>query len=296
MSLFQTKPYMLNRGEGQRLQSLGALVIVKATAEQTERARVAQVLNHLLLDRLVRSNRRQSTLREHTMTHQGIVKGDAQQRLGSVGFIIGAILFGTSGLLMPHATNPTSDLQEMLKPLGEYQYRTTIASLFGMVGFWMALIGVAGVSRSITARGAVWARLGFYFTLIGTALWTVCWALDMNTANAVANWLSTPTDSKAAAWSVVASLSAFGRGIVPTTWILYWLALAFLSIAMVHSDVYPRWLGWAGLIVSIPMITLGIFQIFIPRSITLTLIFSMLMLLTTLWTLATGLWVARKAW
>ena len=118
----------------------------------------------------------------------------------------------------------------------------------------------------------------------------------MNTANAVANWLSAPIDGKAAAWSVVASLSAFGRGIVPTTWSLYWLALAFLSIAMVHSDVYPRWLGWAGLIVSIPMIILGVIQIFIPRSITLTLIFSMLMVLTTLWILVTGLWVARKAW
>jgi len=230
------------------------------------------------------------------MTHQGIVKGDAQQRLGSTGFIISAILFGISGLLMPHANNLTSDLQEMLKPLGDYRYRTTISSLFGMIGFWMALIGVAGVNRSITARGAVWARLGFYFTLIGTALWTVCWALDMNTANAVANWLSAPMDGKAAAWSVVVALSAFGRGIVPTTWILYWLALAFLSIAMVHSDVYPRWLGWAGLIVSIPMITLGIIQMFTPRSITLTLIFAMLMLLTTLWILATGLWVARKAW
>ncbi len=31
----QTKPYMLNGDEGQRLQSLGALVFVKATSEQT---------------------------------------------------------------------------------------------------------------------------------------------------------------------------------------------------------------------------------------------------------------------
>ena len=233
------------------------------------------------------------------MIQQGIVKGDALQKISSAGFIVGAILFGISGLLMPHANNPTSDLQEMLKPLGEYQYRTTISSLFGMIGFWMTLIGVVGVHRSITAsaaRDAVWARLGFYFTLIGTALWTVCWAMDMSAANAVANWLSAPIDDKEAAWSVVASLSAFGRGIVPTTWILYWLALAFLSIAIVHSEVYPPWLGWAGLIVSIPMIVLGVIQIFTARSITLTLVFSILMLLTTLWNLAIGIWVARKAW
>ena len=35
MSLFQTKPYTLSRDEGQSLQASGALVCVKATAEQT---------------------------------------------------------------------------------------------------------------------------------------------------------------------------------------------------------------------------------------------------------------------
>lgn len=227
---------------------------------------------------------------------QGIVKGDALQKMGGAGFIIGAMLFAMSGLFMPHANIPTSDLQEMLKPLGESQFYTIISSLSGMIGFWAALIGVAGVYRSITVKGAVWARLGFYFTLIGTALWTICWAMDMNTANAVATWLSAPMGDKEAAWSVVVTLAAIGRGIVPSTWVLYWLALSFLNVGMMTSYVYPRWLGWAGLIVSIPMIALGGIQIFATRSITLTLVFSALMLLTALWDLTTGIWVARKAW
>jgi len=77
---------------------------------------------------------------------------------------------------------------------------------------------------------------------------------------------------------------------------MYWLALAFLNLAIINSNNYPRWLGWAGLFISIPIIALGVFQIFTPRSITLTLIFSFLMLLTTLWVLVVGIWVARKAW
>ena len=233
------------------------------------------------------------------MAQQNIMKGDSLQRISSVGFIIGAILFAVGGLMMPHANAPTSDLREMLTPMDEYQYRTIIASLLGMIGFWMGLIGVTGVQHSIIAsetKGAVWARLGFYFTLMGTVLWTVSWAMDMNTAHAVANWLSAPSDGKEAAWSIVATLSAFGRGILPTTWVVYWLALAFVNVAMLQSDVYPRWLGWAGLIVNVPMIALGAYQIFTPRSIILTLIFSMLMLLTTLWNLATGIWTARRAW
>lgn len=230
---------------------------------------------------------------------QNIVKGDTLQRISSAGFIVGAVLVAVSGLMMPHANTPTSDLREMLTPMGEYQYRTILASLFGMIGFWMALIGVVGVNRSIAAsdtKGAVWARLGFYFTLIGTALWTVSWAMDINTANAVANWLSAPSEGKEAAWNVVVTLSAFGRGILPTTWIIYWPALVFLNVAMLQSEVYPTWLGWTGLTVSVPMIALGVFQVFTPRSITLTLIFSMLMMLTTIWNLAIGIWGARRAW
>ena len=154
----------------------------------------------------------------------------------------------------------------------------------------------APVNRSITRGGAVWARLGFYFILTGTALWTVSLSLDVAVASAVANWLSAPSAGKDEAWIVVASLSALGRGMVPMTWIVYWLALALLNIAMIFSDVYPRWLGWTGLIVSIPVTAAGAIQVFVPRSITLTLIFSMLMLLTILWNLATGIWVARRAW
>ena len=235
-----------------------------------------------------------------TQAHS-IAKGGALQKMASAGFILGALLIATSGLSMPHAARPTSDLQEMLRPLGEYPYRTMLSSLFGMIGFWAVLIGAAGVNRSIAASGgaasgAAWAYLGFYFTLIGTALWTVCWALDIATASAVANWLSAPSDGKEAAWGVVVTLSAFGRGAIPSTWILYWLALAFLNVAMLQSDIYPAWLGWAGLIVSIPVIALGVVQVFTPRSITLTLIFSILTLLTILWNLTTGVWVARKAW
>ncbi len=230
------------------------------------------------------------------MTQQGIIKGDVVQKIGSAGFIIGAVLFGISGLLMPHAAGPTSDLQEMLKPLGEHEFITQLSSLLMVIGFWAALIGITGVNRSITTGGAIWAQLGFYFTLTGTVLWTVSLSLDVAAASAIANWLAVPTVSKDAAWMVVTSLSAFGRGMIPMTWIVYWLALTLLNVAMILSDVYPRWLGWAGLIVSIPVIALGAVQIFTARSITLTLMFSVLMLLTTLWDLAMGIWIARRVW
>ncbi len=197
---------------------------------------------------------------------------------------------------MPHATQATTNLQEMLKPLGEHPFLTNVSSLLTTTGFWAALIGVTGVYRSIKASGAAWARLGFYFTLIGTALWTISFSLDVSTASAVANWLSAPMDGKDAAWGAVAAVSAVGRGVLPMTWIVYWMAFAFLDIGIIGSAVFPRWLGWAGLIVSIPMIALGIVQIFTARSITLTLIFALLMMLSILWDLVIGVWIARSAW
>lgn len=178
------------------------------------------------------------------MTHQpGIVNGDAQQKLGSAGFFIGAILMALGGLLMPYAAKSTSNVQEMLTPLGENEFLAQVSSLLMMIGIWAMMMGATGLCGSITAGGAAWARQGFNFILVGTALWTASLSSDLATALAVAKWLAAPIEAKEAAWSVVAALNAVGRGIYPSTIIVYWLAYAFLGIAMILSAVYPRWLG-----------------------------------------------------
>jgi hypothetical protein len=83
----------------------------------------------------------------------------SRKKLGSAGFGVEAILLAISGLLMPHASTPTRDLQERLKPLGEHEFRTIVASLSMATGFWAVLIGVAGVNHSFTTyavSGAAW--------------------------------------------------------------------------------------------------------------------------------------------
>jgi hypothetical protein len=228
--------------------------------------------------------------------HPGMVKGDAQLKLGSAGYVVAAILFVIGGLLMPHAASATSDLREMLTPLGEQSVLTQVSSLLLMIAFWAAMVGAMGVYRSITSGGAAWARLGFSFVLVGTTLWTVSLSLDVATARLVANWLAAPAAGKDAAWNVIATLNAFGQGVLPSTWIVYWLAYVFLSVAMIHSAAYPRWLGWCGLWLASPVVALGIIQMFTARSTTLTLVFAVLMLLFGIWDLVTGIWVARRAW
>jgi len=229
------------------------------------------------------------------MTQHGIVRGDALQRIGSAGYIVGALLIVIGGLLLPRATNP-SNLQEMLKPLGEQEVLTQVCVLLITSGYWAVMMGAAGVYRSITAGGAAWARLGFYLIIVGTAVWTLILSLDVSQARAVATWLAAPTEGKEAAYSVVATLAAIGRGIYATSIMVYWLALVFLGIGMVRSAVYPRWLGWVGLTLGITGVSLGIIQTFSGRFSTLTLVYVVLSFVTTLWFLAVGIWVARTAW
>jgi hypothetical protein len=226
---------------------------------------------------------------------QGIMKGDAQQRLGSAGFIIGPILMMIGSLLLPPSLG-VSNWQEMISDVGEQAVRLQACALLITFGYWAVMIGTVGVYRSITAGGAAWARLGFYFYLIGTAMWTVGMSVgDVGYPAAAANWLAAPDAGKEAAYIALAAIPGFTRGLFPMEVIVIWLAFAFLGIGMVHSDVYPRWLGWVGLILGIAGMTLGIFQTFTGRETTLNL-FMVLNISTMLWSLVVGIWVARRAW
>jgi len=230
------------------------------------------------------------------MTEQyGIAKGDTQQKLGSAGFIIGAILMTVGSLLLPPSIG-VSNWRESVKDVGEQAALLQTCALLITFGYWGVMIGTVGIYRSITVSGAAWARLGFYFQLMGTTMWTIGLAVgDISFPAAAANWLSASADAKEAASIVLAAIPGFTRGLFPIEVIAIWLAFTFIGIGMVQSDVYPRWLGWIGLILGVLGIPLGIMQTFAGRESTLS-IFMVLNISTILWTLVTGIWVARKAW
>ena len=228
---------------------------------------------------------------------QGIVKGDVLQKIGSAGFIIGAILLVIFNVLLPRADDP-SITQEVLQKLGGQEVLTEVCALLLAIGAWAVMLGAAGVYRSIsTGAGAAWTRLGFYGIVVGTAMWAVNFALTMATAGAAANWLAAPAAGQVTAYSVAASLYAGSQAVETMSIIVYWLALAFLGIGMAVSTVYPRWLGWIGIVLGIgTMAAVGIVAAFTGLSSTLQLTFMVLSLLSMLWALVTGIWVARKAW
>lgn len=225
---------------------------------------------------------------------QSIVQGDDQQKLGSAGFIVGPMLMVIGGLLLPPSLG-VGNWREMVSDVAEQAARLQASALLITFGYWAVLIGTAGVYRAITTDGAAWARLGFYFHLIATAMWTVGMSVgDVGYPAAAANWLAAPDAGKETAYIALAAIPGFTRGLFPMEVIAMWLAFALLSVGMVRSDAYPNILGWIGLILGIAGMALGVSQAFTGRESTLTL-FMVLNISTMLWSLAVGIWGARRA-
>ncbi|MCJ7513930.1 MAG: hypothetical protein MUO23_13325 [Anaerolineales bacterium] len=227
---------------------------------------------------------------------EGIVKGDALQKSGSAGFLIGAILM-VIGVTWP-ASVDIGGAAVMQQEFGQHAVLLQVCALLMTFGFWGVMIGMAGIYRSITANtasGDAWARLGFYFLLVGTAIWTIGSSLNVSYPAAIVNWQAASADGKDAAYIAVAAIPGFGRGLFPLEVIINWLAFALLGIGMVQSGVVPRWLGWFGLTLGMVGILLGITQTFTGRESSLIL-FGVLLYVTILWWLVTGIWVARRAW
>ena len=229
---------------------------------------------------------------------QGVVEGNTLQKLSSAGFIVGAILIALGSLWLP--TTDLSNILEAQRTFGEQAVRLQACALIITFGYWAIMIGMTGVYRSIIEKGAfghAWAYVGFYFHIVGVVLWTVGMSLDVSYPAAILNWMAAPSVDKAVAYSVVTVLSpaGFGRGLFPMNVMVNWLAFFFLGIGMVLSPIYPRWLGWIGLNLGVAGWLLGIAMTFTGRE-SLFSLFAILAVLTLLWWLMLGIWMARKAW
>jgi len=227
---------------------------------------------------------------------QGIVRGDTHQRLSGAGFIIGAVLIIIGSLLLPRAAN-LGDVQAMQKAYGEQATLLQASALLLTFGFLAVMAGTSGIYQSITKDGSAWARLGFYFHLVGVTLWMVGMSLDISYPAAIINWLEAPAISKGIAYSVVTVLSpmGFGRGTFPLNVIINWLAFTFLGVGMIRSIVYPHWIGWSELLIGVIGLGLGIIMTFTGRE-SLINVFVIFMLVNIVWWLICGVWIIRKAW
>lgn len=201
---------------------------------------------------------------------QSIVKGDDLQRLGSLGFIIGSVLLIFFNAFVFLDVN-----------LG------SISHVFISAGLLVLMLGVAAIYRSISASGAGWARLGFYVFIVGTTIWLIHMSMEEATDRAVAEGL---TDG-------IAAIEIMSHQIHAMAVLAEWLAVFFVGVSMVRSTVYPKWLGWTGLVLGILTIALGGVPLFFLGEGSVGEILSgVLPGLTTIWILIIGIWIARRVW
>jgi hypothetical protein len=226
---------------------------------------------------------------------QDIPKGDEQQKLSSAGFIISVLLITIGNVWVTKVG--LGDPTEALSKYSENVQLLQVVALLITLGWWAVMIGVVGVCHSITTTGAAWARLGLYFMILGTALWTLGMALDLSYANLIANWLAAPDADKEFARDLITIYSptlGIGRGLFPMNVMSNWLAFGFLSMGMIRSTIYPRLLGWSGLVLGVIGLPMGATMAFIGRE-AIWNAFTILAFATILWLFALGIWMARES-
>ncbi len=228
---------------------------------------------------------------------QSIVKGDSLQKMGSMAFIVAAVLIAGGNIFVTwlDLSSPAAAQGRIGSQIIMFQ----VVSLMITFGWWAVIMGTAAVHRSIDPAGAAWARVGMYLMIMGVGLWTLGMALDISYSAMIANWLAAPEAGKEAAHNLLATFfppgGGLGRGLFPMTLMSTWLAFAFLGIGMIRSAIYPRSLGWLGSILGILGVLLGIVITFTGRE-AVFMLFTVLAFLSILWLLMCGLWMARRAW
>lgn len=133
------------------------------------------------------------------------------------------------------------------------------------------------MSRSIAgASAAALARVAFVAALIGVAVNTMEMATDGIGLKLAANAWSTAADAdKIAAFFGAYGISRIGAGLAfVQVFEFFGLTVAAFGLAMALGTGYPRWLGWAGVLIGGVNLVLGLARSIAPTAVTLPIGFS----------------------
>lgn len=218
---------------------------------------------------------------------QETYKGDVLQKIAGVGLIVGGILTIVFNILAPRPDDG-SDVASVMAALAKNPGLSKLAFLGIAVGIWFLVMGFAGIYRSITTGAAsAWARQGFYGILVSAALFTTTLALQIGATFAA--------EKGASGIALGGPLVFAGNSLFALSITAYGLALVFVGLGMALSTVYPKWAGWAVIILgAATVIVSGIPAVFSTPTKSQDLIFAALALLSDLWTLVIGVWIIRR--
>ncbi|MEE8363568.1 MAG: hypothetical protein V3S18_05815 [Dehalococcoidia bacterium] len=218
-------------------------------------------------------------------------------RIGAASAVLGAIITVIGNVMYPRVDD-VDDVQELATEIAGSD--VWIGTHFGlMIGVVLILGGLIALARTITGEnGRALARLGLAAALVSTAVFAVLMAIDgpgvKQAADAWADAAASGIDQKSAL--NVVDVMTTSMAAVFSVWIVIGLGLTyvFFGLAVALSDVYYKWLGWAGALLGVIGAVIGLIQFYEGIDDTLTnVVFPIVATLVLVWVAAMGVLMYR---
>lgn len=219
----------------------------------------------------------------------------AQLKLGGGFAVMGAILALILNGLHPHVDTA----EAVLRAAAENQNWLSL-HLGLILGVLLILGGLVVFTRTCEGghrRGALLAQLGLVTAVLGVGLFLANFALDgMVTRNVAQAWLNAPAPDRALAFRIADMFDQITFALY-TLWGIVFTGLAFLlyGLAILTDTLYPRWLGWIAFLAGSGSVVVGVAQAYAGRSAAIEIGFIVCSVTVTLWSLAIGVLLWRRA-
>ena len=218
-------------------------------------------------------------------------------RIGGVLAVVGPIAFIVGNfLVIGRGGGDPADTAAQLRDAAE-STTSVEGRLLIFVGSALMVGALVALYRSITeGPGAALATLGLASALVSLAVFSVVLGTNGIAGKETAEaWVNAPAEEKAAAFRVAEAVQHIVIGVISLGSLLNGTAILLYGLAIALSNIYPKWLGWAAVVVGLIGAFAGV-SIFLTGASKGTLLsFLLFALLSALWVLVMGVLMWRRA-
>ena len=174
-------------------------------------------------------------------------------KLGAFCLISGTVLLTILSFLHPHQADPNNNPAVFAEYATDADWLPTHLGQF-FANFMVLVMATFAIYRSLLAENenaASWARLGMITAALAMAVFAVDQGLDgIALKRAVDAWANAPDATKAIYLGTAEGIRWLEYGLNGMYNVIQGMAVLFFSIGALESSVYPKWLGWLGVIAS----------------------------------------------
>ena len=216
-------------------------------------------------------------------------------RLGGGAAILGAILGGIGNAV--HPVTPENDPVGVARVIADSELWTPIhlAIVFGIA---LMLGGLVAIRHSIReGAGGALARFGLVAAIAGATIGLVLVILDGVAARQLAQeWADASSGERHVALELVHANETINFALASLfNFVFAALTFVLFGLAVVFSDVYPRWLGWVATLAGVLSLAAGGIQAAVGEPTEASRILTIIgPSVITLWLLVMGVLLLRK--